>query len=413
MSGQPETTGEQGPAPREALEAFVLDNEELARLEELTSQFNIFEALGAVRQELRHSDFLAWLMNPAETHCLGDSFLKGFLFRTSVKARELGIDTISPVDVDVWDLTEIEIRREWRNIDIMLLDESNTFVCVIENKIYSSEHSDQLGRYRRVVEAEFPDYARHYVLLNVTGEEPSDSQCEDRKYVGVTYDEVCDVIERLLKMRASTIGDDVATALSHYVTMVRRRVMPDAEIQELCRRIYRKHRAALDLIYEHRPDRQAEIRDALLEIIEPDPEFALDVSRKKIIRILPVSWDRCELEGGQGSTKTREMLNLEFFNSSQFNPNSLAIGLTLRPGDENVRRQIYEGATKPGSPLKPDPKGLSRKWVNLFWKEILHPADYDDLNFERIRARLQEAWSAFKSNELALTTNLVNQVFPD
>jgi len=45
-----ETSGEQGPDPREALEKFVLDNEDLARLEELTSQFNIFEALGMVRQ---------------------------------------------------------------------------------------------------------------------------------------------------------------------------------------------------------------------------------------------------------------------------------------------------------------------------------------------------------------------------
>ena len=138
MTSQLETTGEQGPDPREALEKFVLHNEELAHLEELTGQFNLFEALGLVRQEIRHSNFLAWLMNPAQTHGLGDSFLKAFLMKTSVKAsvkaRMPGIEkTISPVDVDVWDLTETEIRREWRNIDITLLDESNKFVCVIEN----------------------------------------------------------------------------------------------------------------------------------------------------------------------------------------------------------------------------------------------------------------------------------------
>src|SRR3972149_7475372 len=96
---------------RELLERFILNNEDLARLEESTGQFNIFEALGIVRQEIRHSNFLAWLMNPAQTHGLGDYFLKGFLFKTSVKARMRGIETISPVDVDVWDLTETEIRR--------------------------------------------------------------------------------------------------------------------------------------------------------------------------------------------------------------------------------------------------------------------------------------------------------------
>ena len=48
MTSQPETTAEQGPDPREALGKFVLDNEEFARLEERTSQFNIFETLGIV-----------------------------------------------------------------------------------------------------------------------------------------------------------------------------------------------------------------------------------------------------------------------------------------------------------------------------------------------------------------------------
>ena len=258
-----------------------------------------------------------------------------------------------------------------------------------------------------MVEREFPDYTRHYVLLNVSGEEPSDSDY----YVGVTYDEVCEVIERILKMKASTIGDDVATVLSHYVTMVRRRVMPDREIQELCRRIYRKHQAALDLIYEHRPDRQAEIRDALLEMMEGDREFTLDVSNKTFIRFVPVSWDRPELQVAQGYTKTGRLLLFEFFNSSQWNPNSLAIALTLGPGDENVRRQIYDAAMKTRSPFQPDPRGLSTKWPKLFWKEILPTADYDDLDFEGIQSRVQEEWSAFKSNELPLIKDLIDRVF--
>jgi hypothetical protein len=406
LTAELEMSGEQGPDPREALEKFVLDNEDLARLEELTSQFNIFEALGIVRQEIRHSNFLAWLMNPAENHGLGHSFLKHFLLKTSVAARELGIGTLSPIDVDVWDLSATEVRREWKNIDITLLDQSNKFVCVIENKIHSGEHSDQLRRYREdVVEVEFPDYARHYVLLNVTGDEPS-----DREYVGVTYDEVCDVIERLLEMRASTMGDDLATALSHYVTMVRRRVMPDTEIQELCRRIYRKHQAALDLIYEYRPDLQAEIRDALLEMIKADPDFTLDRSSKDFIRFLPKSWDRPELGGGKGWTRTGRTLLFEFFNSSRWNPNSLSLRLTLGPGDESVRRQIWDAATKAGSPLTPDQRGLT-KWAGLFWKEILSTADYDDLDLEAIQSRLQEAWSAFKSSELPPMKEAIDQVF--
>jgi hypothetical protein len=44
---------------RKSLEAFVVDNADLERLEFLLNQFNIFEAIGMVRQEERRSHFLA------------------------------------------------------------------------------------------------------------------------------------------------------------------------------------------------------------------------------------------------------------------------------------------------------------------------------------------------------------------
>ncbi len=48
----------------QALEHLVVGNEDLERLEALLDQFNIFEAIGVVNQELRHSDFLAYLLDP-------------------------------------------------------------------------------------------------------------------------------------------------------------------------------------------------------------------------------------------------------------------------------------------------------------------------------------------------------------
>ena len=60
------------------LEDFVVGNRDLERLEALLAEFNIFEAIGVVRQELRHSDFLAFLLDPHQSHGLGDDFLKAF-----------------------------------------------------------------------------------------------------------------------------------------------------------------------------------------------------------------------------------------------------------------------------------------------------------------------------------------------
>jgi hypothetical protein len=83
-----------------ALEAFVVDNPELERLEALLDQFNIFEAIGVVRQELRHSDFLAFLLDPHQKHGLRDAFARRLLQKALVSS-EASLP-ISPIDLDLW-----------------------------------------------------------------------------------------------------------------------------------------------------------------------------------------------------------------------------------------------------------------------------------------------------------------------
>ena len=84
---------------RKALEALVVDNSDLERLEALLDQFNIFEAIGAVRQELRHSDFLAFLLNPSGPHGLADALVKRLLQRV-LTALPSTLAPISPIDLD-------------------------------------------------------------------------------------------------------------------------------------------------------------------------------------------------------------------------------------------------------------------------------------------------------------------------
>ncbi len=59
----------------QALERFVAENDDLLKLEEQIGRFNIFDALGIARVEIRHSNFLAWLLTPGESHGQGDLFL--------------------------------------------------------------------------------------------------------------------------------------------------------------------------------------------------------------------------------------------------------------------------------------------------------------------------------------------------
>ena len=90
---------------QESLATFVYNNPNLERLEALLDDFNPFVALRWTRQELRHSSFLAWILDPSETHGLGDYFLRTFLKQA---VYDFDFDELagpSVFDLDTWDLS--------------------------------------------------------------------------------------------------------------------------------------------------------------------------------------------------------------------------------------------------------------------------------------------------------------------
>ena len=106
---------------------------------------NIFEAAGLDRQEIRHSNFLAFiLLRPYESHGLGDSFLKSLLRRALENAPE---PPIRPLKLVLADFSDALVTREWRGIDVLIESKANQLVWAIENKIDSTESEHQLRMY--------------------------------------------------------------------------------------------------------------------------------------------------------------------------------------------------------------------------------------------------------------------------
>ncbi len=69
-------------------------------LEARVGKLNIFDALGVVHQEIRHSNFLAWLLDPAESHGLGGLFLKAVLMDLLRKTPHGETRLFSPIHLD-------------------------------------------------------------------------------------------------------------------------------------------------------------------------------------------------------------------------------------------------------------------------------------------------------------------------
>ena len=139
---------------------------ELARLETRFTKFNVFEALGVARRELHHSSFLAFLLDPSESHGLRELFLRRFLQET---VRSAPHPVISAIELDAIDLKDIEIRREYENIDIFLRDRKNRILVIVENKVGSKQHDDQLERYYVDMTERHPGHRFLGVYLTASG----------------------------------------------------------------------------------------------------------------------------------------------------------------------------------------------------------------------------------------------------
>ncbi|MEZ5277084.1 MAG: PD-(D/E)XK nuclease family protein [Opitutaceae bacterium] len=273
-----------------ALTALVVNCPELAELEDRLGGFNLFDTLGAANAELRHSHTLAWLLDPAQDHGLDDLFLQNWLIRIVHAADGVERPPLSPVEIDTWNLAAVEVRREWRSIDLLVLlthvDGAQWVVC-IENKVGSMQHSDQLRRYRETIETEFPKAAKQlFIFLTRDDEDP-----EDDAFISADYSQVTEALRDALQRRRNSIGAEPRLLMESYLRLLEERFMNDSEIARLARSIYRKHHRAIDVILEHRPDEREAASEALQTSARQSKGVLPVASTKSSFRFLPTEWD--------------------------------------------------------------------------------------------------------------------------
>ena len=131
----------------------LVNHSSFDKLELELQQPNIFSILSIENMEIRHSNFLGWLLNPRENHGLGDYFIKRLLRRIFEDPKAKKLQDLMPVHAEGLNYQKVIIKREWRHIDL-LIQFPNLVIC-IENKVWANDNGKQLSEYRAVVEKEF------------------------------------------------------------------------------------------------------------------------------------------------------------------------------------------------------------------------------------------------------------------
>ncbi len=275
---------------KEELEDFALnfDKNILEPLKEKAyyDQNNIFEVLKIQRQELIHSNMLAFLFDPKQS-----DFLKNFL-RVLVKTE--CISDFDFFDILYGNIENVNIDREHytndgRPIDILLNFEiinanhdRQKVVIVIENKVGSWQHDDQLKAYKKYVDNEpkWEKYRKYYIYLT-----PNDNDLvEVPAWKRIDYG----LIDAALDLTSIKNTDEsIKSLFEDYKKTVRSEFMSEEKTKELAKKIYSDERnfKALEYIYNHvRPDWVKETSKILFNLINSEPGYCMVYGTNKEIK---------------------------------------------------------------------------------------------------------------------------------
>ncbi len=389
-----------------ALERFDQDPD-LAELGLQLAEFNPFRLLGIVGDEEKHSRVLAWLLDPRGNHRLGDAFLKDFLSATT------------RMEMSAADWSTAQVQREWRNrgggqlgfLDILIRDEGQQFLCAIENKVWSGEHSRQLTRYRQALEAQFPDFTRGYVFLSPSGI-PAQDATERDYWFPVDYGVICQLIEKTVASRAGSIGEGVRVFLMQYVSAVRRGILRNEEARVLAWKIYRRHKSAIDYIGRERLDPPVEMDRILREVIrnQAGSGWKLEELHKQrgFTRFSPEEWQKFPvLETGTGWLPACPKLLLFQFRCQN---DTLVADIAISESTEQAARTALDSCI--GQVVDPA-KRQDKRWINWIVFDlsdnILDQSDFEQWDENAIRSKIEEWVSAFTENEYRRIRNAVTQ----
>ena len=304
--------------------------------------------------EIRHSNFLAWLLDPSGNHNLGDYFLKRFLFAYVDSDNSGNLDVF---DIDKMDLEDCIVYRELYHMDIIVESKESDFVLVIENKIHSDESINQTKKYREHVENVYKSVGnKFYVFLTLDMAEPQDS-----KWVPMSHYQTLKIVESCIeRMPATSKGrfyvEDYKEVLIEMVDG------DNSEIKTICEEIYSKHKNAIDLLIDNIPDSFQKRAGTIVELLEETGKVQIVHKNNSYISFTTKDLD--ERYHGLGTNEwytTEDLLLFEIVNNRDGKIRFvLVVGPCKSPG---YRNQIIDYMVASGPKAK---KRKTEKWTRVY-----------------------------------------------
>ncbi len=323
---------------------LLMRSEAFRELSESQEAYCPFEALGVARQEIRHSNFLADIIDPLGRHGFGDLLLKSFIETLLGQAGEKELR----LAIHLEDLGGAIVLREWKRIDLLIRIPSvvgeKDLVFVIEIKVEANESAGQLASYEDHVNKRWPDAKILYFFLT-----PDLTASTRNQWNDIGFASVLDNFENALKQES---GHAKARSLVEaYISMMRKRYVENPKLEELARKIWAQHGPALEFLTEHQPNPASELLDAvggdeLLLLVNErlqssglDLTLVVDSKTSRMVRLAVPEWDALDgvLSGERWVSSNRICLF-----EVEISPNSFGGRFVVGRGPKEARLAVID-----------------------------------------------------------------------
>jgi hypothetical protein len=252
---------------KENLLALITDDD-FGKLQSKLNRLNIFKITGMGTREIKHSNTIAWFLNPSENHSLGSLFSKRFIYRLFETNQDyFNNRNVNILELMISDLDDLEVIREQENnIDILIKSRNHNFILCIENKVWSGLSDEQLDKYHKYITKKYVSYNKIFVYLSPCGYEvPVDKSENPDEWISSSYSNIVNILRSILKL---DIEQKIRYIISDYIDLLEmERIVENPELNHLLKNLYEKHNDAINLLFEYHNGRLVRIRDIIVGIL--------------------------------------------------------------------------------------------------------------------------------------------------
>ena len=188
--------------------------------------FSPFDVLQVADVEIRHSNVLAWLLTPNETHGIGGRFLRDLVEHLTRRHDDPSLRPLKPLPHGFDGEDNVEIRREDDHdrlrADITIGFKAQGVLLIIENKLGASypDAEEQIELYQKVFGKKYESQYDKIPGVLLTASTSPEERDAERGFMHLGWKDVDEVIRSLLQDRKNFADGHVRDFVERYLDVI-------------------------------------------------------------------------------------------------------------------------------------------------------------------------------------------------